>query len=100
MVTKYRKKADEKQVSSKFTIMTGMPRRSASAGSSLAGRTILRWILKILHYPRYHIPWELWYYSIPRSCRTISINSSDEMPRSSPSCSEKALVSHEEVWFP
>ena len=31
----------EKQVSSKLTMMTGIPRRSASAGNSLAGRTIL-----------------------------------------------------------
>ena len=37
---------------------------------------LLRWILKILHDPKYHIPWELQYYSILRSCRIFSINSS------------------------
>ena len=32
----------------------------------------IRWILKILHDPMYLIPWELWYYSILRSCRIFS----------------------------
>ena len=36
----------------------------------------MRWILKILHDPKYLIHWELWYYSILRSCRILSINSS------------------------
>ena len=36
---------------------------------------LIRWILKNLHYPRYLIPWEVWYYSILRSCRIFSINS-------------------------
>ena len=37
----------------------------------------LRWILKILHDPRYLAPREEWYYSsILGSCRIFSINSS------------------------
>ena len=39
--------------------------------------TIIRWIRKILHDLRYLKPWELWYYSILRSCRILSINSSN-----------------------
>ena len=30
---------------------------------------LLRWILKILHDPKYLLPWELSYSSILRSCR-------------------------------
>ena len=40
-LTKLRRRPVEKQVSSKLTMTTGIPRRSASAGNSLAGRTIL-----------------------------------------------------------
>ena len=36
---------------------------------------LLRWILKILHDPKYPILWELWYYNRLRSCRIFSINS-------------------------
>ena len=32
-------------------------------------------MLKILHDPKYLIPWELWDYSRLRSCRIFSINS-------------------------
>ena len=35
---------------------------------------VIRWILKILHDPKDPKPWEQWYYSILRSCRTFSIN--------------------------
>ena len=38
------------------------------------GGGVLRWILKCLQDPKYLIPWELWYYSILRSCRIFSIN--------------------------
>ena len=34
----------------------------------------LRWILRILHDPRYLIPWEFWCYSILESCRILRIN--------------------------
>ena len=37
--------------------------------------TPLRWIITILHDPRYLIPWELGDYSTFRSCRILSINS-------------------------
>ena len=36
---------------------------------------ILQWIRKILHDLRYFKPLEVWYYSILRSCRILSINS-------------------------
>ena len=36
---------------------------------------MLRWIRKILHDPKYPIQWELWYYSILRSCKIFRINS-------------------------
>ena len=36
----------------------------------------LRWIQKILHDPKYTVYRELWCYSILRSCRIFSINSS------------------------
>ena len=29
----------------------------------------VRWILDILHNPRYHMPCKLWFYSILSSCR-------------------------------
>ena len=35
-----------------------------------------RWILKILHDPKYLIHWELWYYGILRTCTIFRINSS------------------------
>ena len=35
----------------------------------------VRWILKSLHDPKYTIYWEVWCYSILRSCRIFSINS-------------------------
>ena len=36
---------------------------------------LIRWILKILHDPKYLTSWELWYYSILGACRIFSINS-------------------------
>ena len=36
---------------------------------------LLRWILEILHDPRYLMPWEFWEYGTFRSCRIFSINS-------------------------
>ena len=38
----------------------------------------IRWILKILHDPKFLIRWELWYYGIVRSCRIVNINSSNQ----------------------
>ena len=35
----------------------------------------IRWILNILHDPKYPKPWELWYYTMLRSCRIFRINS-------------------------
>ena len=32
------------------------------------------WDTRNLHDSRYIIPWELWYYKLPRSCRIISIH--------------------------
>ena len=43
-----------------------------------SGFKVLRWLSKILHDPKYHKRWEYWYYSILRSCRIFSINSSIE----------------------
>ena len=34
-----------------------------------------RWIIEILHDPKYLISWEYWDYSTLRSCRIFSINS-------------------------
>ena len=45
--------------------------------------TNIWWIVKILHDPEYLIPWELYYYSILRSCRIFSINSI-EIPNNAP----------------
>ena len=42
---------------------------------SFSGICEVRWVLKILHDPKYLITWESWYYSIVRSCRIFSINS-------------------------
>ena len=39
----------------------------------------LRWILKNLHDPTHLVPWELWCYSILRTCRIFSINSNWEL---------------------
>ena len=35
---------------------------------------ILRWILKVLHEPKYLMFWELWHHGLLRSCRIFSIN--------------------------
>ena len=48
---------------------------ASTCSQRFGGHLILRWILKILHDPKYPIPWEYWYYSILRSCRIFSINS-------------------------
>ena len=45
----------------------------ASQGYDIALK--VRWILKILHDPKYLIPWELWDYGRLRSCRIFSIDS-------------------------
>ena len=47
-----------------------------SETKTIFGIGVLRWRLKMLHDPKYLIPWEFWYYSILRSCRIFSINSS------------------------
>ena len=39
----------------------------------IGGFLEIRWILKILHDPRYLIPWELWDYSTFRSCRSTVV---------------------------
>ena len=38
----------------------------------------LPWALQILHDPKYLILWELWHYSILRSGRIFSINSTGD----------------------
>ena len=43
--------------------------------SSYCNARHLRWILKILHDPKYLIPWEVWYHNIQGSCRIYGINS-------------------------
>ena len=43
--------------------------RNYKPGSETSSK--LRWILKVLHDPKYTILWELWYYSILRSCRIL-----------------------------
>ena len=48
-------------------------RRVESIGCRLWASIL--WILKILHDPRYLIPWEVWYCSIG-SCRILSIHRS------------------------
>ena len=64
---------------------------------------VLRWILKILHDPRYLIPWEFWYYSILKSCRIFSINNRnflnvafDRFSRQGPPGFLKLLVDNDE----
>ena len=40
--------------------------------------TVIRRMLKILHDPQHLIPWEVWYYSILKSCRNFRINSTSQ----------------------
>ena len=56
------------------TTRTFHPEQTCNSSRSIVAWYSLRWIVKILHDPRYLTPWESWHYSVLGSCRIFSIN--------------------------